>query len=112
MRARFRIGRGARGIRRTSKVSAMRHHFQVIAACSAALFVPLLIPLVTGRVFTLDDLGAYHVPMRSIYWAALHGSGSILWTPAVFAGYYLFGEGQIGMAHPWHLLLYRFLPLD
>src|SRR5262249_23128686 len=25
---------------------------------------------------------------------------------------YLFGEGQVGMAHPWHLLLYRFLPLN
>ena len=29
----------------------------------------------------------------------------------MFGGYYLFGEGQLGMAHPWHLLLYRFLPL-
>jgi hypothetical protein len=34
----------------------------------------------------------------------------MLWTPAVFGGYYLFGEGQVGMAHPWHLLLYRFFP--
>lgn len=62
-------------------------------------------------MFTLDDLAAYHIPMRYLYSAALHGDGSMLWTPSVYAGYYLFGEGQIGMAHPWHLLLYRFLPL-
>ena len=62
-------------------------------------------------MFTLDDLGAYHLPMRYLYAKALHGDGSMLWTPAIFAGDYVFGEGQVGMAHPWHLLLYRFLPL-
>ena len=30
----------------------------------------------------------------------------------MFSGFFLFGESQLGMAHPWHLLLYRFLPLD
>src|SRR5215510_1306394 len=89
----------------------MRSPLRVIAISSAALFVPLLIPLMTGRVLTLDDLGAYHVPTRYLYSAALKHGDSILWTPAVFSGYYLFGEGQVGMAHPWHLLLYRLLPL-
>ena len=42
----------------------MRSLLRVVAVCSAALFVPLMLPLVTGRVFTLDDLGAYHIPMR------------------------------------------------
>ncbi len=65
----------------------------------------------TGRVFTLDDLARYHIPMRAVYSEALHRGDSILWTPAVYGGYYLFGESQLGMAHPWHLLLYRFLPL-
>ena len=89
----------------------MRSALRVIAISSAALFVPLLIPLAIGRVFTLDDLGRYHIPMRYVYWQALHQGDSILWTPAVFSGFYLFGESQLGMAHPWHLLLYRFLPL-
>jgi hypothetical protein len=89
----------------------MRRLRLAIGICSAALFVPLLIPLATGRVFTLDDLGAYHLPMRYLYANALRNGESVLWTPAVFGGYYLFGEGQVGMAHPWHLLLYRFLPL-
>ena len=90
----------------------MRSLLRVIAVCSAALFVPLMLPLVTGRVFTLDDLGAYHIPMRYLYAAALHRGETLLWTPSVFAGDYVFGEGQVGMAHPWHLFLYRFLPLN
>ena len=62
----------------------MRSPLRVIAISSAALFVPLVIPLATGRVFTLDDLGRYHIPMRHVYWEALHRGDSILWTPAVF----------------------------
>jgi hypothetical protein len=90
----------------------MRSLRLVIGICSAALLVPLLTPLATGRVFTLDDLGAYHLPMRYLYANALRNGESMLWTPAVFGGYYLFGEGQVGMAHPWHVLLYRSLPLN
>ena len=35
----------------------------------------------------------------------------MLWTPSIFAGMYLHGEGQIGLFHPFHQLLYRLLPL-
>ena len=63
-------------------------------------------------MFTLDDLGAYHIPMQYLYAAALHRGETLLWTPSVFAGYYVFGEGQVGMAHPWHLLLYRLLSAE
>ncbi len=30
----------------------------------------------------------------------------------VFCGLYIHGKGQVGMAHPLHLLLYATLPLD
>jgi hypothetical protein len=84
----------------------------IIAACSLALFLPLTWPLVSGRVFVYDDLGHYHVPLRHLYQQALQNGDSLLWTPALFSGFYLHGEGQIGMLHPWHLLLYRILPLQ
>lgn len=84
---------------------------RVVVACSLALFLPLTWPLVTGRVFVFDDLGHYHVPLRHLYQRALQDGDSLLWTPSLFAGYYLHGEGQLGMLHPWHLLLYRLLPL-
>ena len=78
----------------------------------AGLFVPLLIPLATGRALTLDDLANLHLPLRYLYWSALHNGDSVLWTSALFAGFDLHGEGQVGMAHPFHFLIYRLLPLD
>ena len=84
---------------------------RLIAACSVALLVPLLLPLVTGRVYTRDDLGALHLPFRYLYQESLHAGHMLWWTPAYHAGFFLFGAGEAGMAHPFHLALYRFLPL-
>jgi hypothetical protein len=89
----------------------MRALSRIVGICCAALCVPLLIPLVTGRVFVWDDLGAFHLPVRHLYREALRAGDSVLWTPALFSGTYLFGEGQAGMAHPFHWMLYRWLPL-
>lgn len=85
---------------------------RLIGVCAALLFGPLLLPLLTGRVLTLDDLGRYHLPLRYLYSQALQRGDSVLWSPTLFSGYYMFGEGQAGMAHPYHWLLYRWLPLD
>ena len=82
-----------------------------LAACSAALLAPLLRPLLTGRVFVYNDLSWFHLPMRYLYQQALQSGDSVLWTPSIFAGFYLHGEGQIGLFHPFHQLLYRVLPL-
>lgn len=79
---------------------------------AAALAAPLLWPLITGRIFTGDDLPNFNLPIRWLYRAALRGGDSVLWTPSLFSGWYIFGDGQGGMAHPFHLLLYRFLPLQ
>ena len=89
----------------------MRSQLRLIALCSVALLVPLVFPLCTGRVFTRDDLAAWHLPFRYLYREALHTGDSFLWTPAVRSGFYLHGEGEAGLAHPLHLLLYRWLPL-
>jgi len=83
----------------------------LIATCSLALFAPLAWPLLTGRIFTLTDLGFFHLPMRAIYRDALRAGGIPFWTPSLFGGFYVHGEGQAGMLHPLHLLLYRTLPL-
>ena len=82
-----------------------------IGGASVALFGPLLFPLVSGKVFTRDDFAALHLPFRYLYREALQSGASWLWTSAYHSGFYLHGEGIAGMAHPLHLLLYRFLPL-
>ena len=61
--------------------------------------------LVTG------DLAWFHIPVRYLYGQALAAGDSILWKPAMFRGFYLHGEGQLGAMHPLHLVLYRALPL-
>jgi hypothetical protein len=83
----------------------------LIGICSAALLAPLVVPLVTGRVFVFNDLSWFHLPIRHLYQQALTSGDSVLWTPSMFAGYYLHGEGQIGAFHPFHQLIYRVLPL-
>jgi hypothetical protein len=82
------------------------------AGCSVALFLALAWPMFSGRTFLFDDLGTFHLPVRHLYAEALRGGDSILWTPSLFSGFYLHGEGQAGMLHPLHLLLYGTLPLQ
>lgn len=78
---------------------------------AAALFVPLLVPLFMGRVFSHMDIGVFHLPLRHLYSDALAHGDSIIWTSRMFSGFYIHGEGQIGAFHPLHLVLYRLLPL-
>ncbi len=77
----------------------------------AALVAPLLWPILTGRIFTGDDLPNFNLPIRALYQEALRSGDSILWTPSLFSGFFVFGDGQGGLAHPFHVLLYRYLPL-
>jgi hypothetical protein len=83
----------------------------LVIACSVWLLAPLTVPLFTGKVFVYNDLSWFHLPIRHIYQQALQNGDTVLWTPSLFAGYYLHGEGQTGLFHPWHQLIYRALPL-
>lgn len=82
-----------------------------VVLSAAALVAPLCWPIVTGRVFTGPDLPNFNLPIRFLYSEALRAGDSMLWTPSLFSGFFIFGEGQAGMAHPFHLLLYRIAPL-
>jgi len=79
----------------------------LVLICSAALLLPLALPLLQGRVFVYNDLTWFHLPLRHLYQQALWKGDSLLWTPAIFSGLYFHGEGQTGVFHPLHLLLYR-----
>jgi hypothetical protein len=70
----------------------------LIAVCSVALLAPLFGPLLTGRVFVSSDLVWFHLPLRYLYQQALHAGDTVLWTPSIFAGLYLHGEGQAGLS--------------
>ena len=83
----------------------------VASLCAAlALLAIIAWPMLSGLTYTLNDLGDYHIPMRMFYADALAGGHSPIWTPYVYCGYYLHGDGQVGMLHPLHVALYRALP--
>jgi hypothetical protein len=75
------------------------------------LFGALAGPFFAGRIYTRNDLGAYHLPVRAFYARQLAQGEQFDWMPQIFSGFYLTGEGQAGTYHPLHLFLYRFLPL-
>jgi hypothetical protein len=77
-----------------------------------ALFVPLLVPWMTGRLFTVDDLAQFHIPIRHVFSQALAAGDNTTWTSALLSGVNLHGEGQLGLFHPLHALLYRVFSLE
>jgi hypothetical protein len=85
------------------------------------------LPVVRGQLYTdalpifrgtshadaaLNDLTHQALPYRLFYQRCLRSGDSFLWCPDVQCGFDLHGEGQAGMCHPLHLLVYRLLPLQ
>ncbi|HOV76010.1 MAG TPA: YfhO family protein [Candidatus Hydrogenedentes bacterium] len=92
--------------------SVILHPSSCILAGAAAILAVLAYPLFTGRVYTYSDLGAYHLPLRAFYNECLRQGFDFAWMPSILCGYYVHAEGQAGMYHPLHWLLYRFLALE
>jgi hypothetical protein len=68
--------------------------------------------MLSRQVYTTADLIDFHLPLRDFYARCLRAGKNPVWCPNLFCGFYVHGEGQVGMAHPIHLLLYGLLPLD
>ena len=83
----------------------------LVALCSLALLAPLARPLTAGKIFFYNDLSWFHLPMRYLFQQAMQSGDTVLWTPSIYAGLYVLGEGQTGLFHPLHQLLYRLFPL-
>ncbi len=79
----------------------------LVVLVAAACFWPVL----GGRHFLYADLGNWHLPVRMFVAETLQAGDSPLWLPNLFCGFYLHGEGQAGLYHPAHWLMYRFLPV-
>ncbi len=84
-----------------------------LAACamlaSLALWAAVALPHWCGLIYTADDLGAFHLPLRAWYAEQLAAGEPFDWLPHLFGGFYITGEGQLGAYHPAHLLLYAWL---
>jgi len=82
-----------------------------IAVVGLVLLALMAGPWLAGKVYTRDDLGAFHLPVRAFYAEQLARGEPFDWMPQLYCGFYLTGEGQAGTYHPLHWALYRLLPL-
>jgi len=82
-----------------------------IALTAILSFAVLALPFFLGRIYIADDLGDFHLPVRDFYARQLERGEAFDWMPSLFGGFYVTAEGQLGAYHPWHWLLYRWLPL-
>lgn len=80
----------------------------VVSACMVLL---MALPVVLGRVYARDDLAYYSIPLRSFLARSLAHGQDPSWCPALFGGFFLYGEGG-GLAHPLVHGLYGTLPLE
>jgi len=83
-----------------------------LIAVAGLLTLAIAGPALAGLVYAAGDLGAFHLPMRAFYSDCLRRGLAFDWMPGIFCGFDFTGEGQAGAFHPWHLLLYRMLPLQ
>lgn len=74
-------------------------------------FAALATPMLLGQVYVADDLGEFHLPLRAFYSQQLERGQPFDWMSSLYSGLYLTGEGQVGVYHPLHQALYRWLPL-
>src|SRR5438477_504426 len=66
--------------------------FSVLLISTAALLVALAWPMLSGRVYTANDLGDFHLPLRNFYSQQLAAGQPFDWFPDLYCGFYLTGE--------------------
>lgn len=96
----------------SSRQSASRVHAGILGLGAVTVLGALARPLFAGTVFTASDLGNFYLPIRSFYHKALAAGHGVTWFPNEFTGFYLHGEGQVGLLHPLNLAQYAALPLE
>lgn len=87
-----------------------RLRIEILLLAASAVLALMAAPALWGEVYILDDLSNFHLPFRLFYARCLSEGHAFDWCPRVFCGFDLQGEGQLGMYHPLHLLLYGALP--
>lgn len=79
----------------------------VLAGATAGIFRDVLLQ---GKLFWELDTLLFYFPMSTAIRDAVIGGRLPLWTPDIFAGHPLLGDGEAGMLYPINQLLWRLLP--
>ena len=83
----------------------------MLIATVVLIFLLIVSPVFEGQVYAEYDLREQFIPWRIFYSLSLEQNELGLWNPFLCRGYNHHGEGQSGLLHPFHLLLYKFLPV-
>ncbi len=84
----------------------------LLAGGCLIILVVMAWPALSGYVYVSDDLGWFHLPLRMFFAKCLDLGDDPSWCPNLFCGFYLHGEGQVGLSHPTHFFLYRFFSIS
>ena len=69
-------------------------------------------PVFRGELHSHTDIEEQYIPWRIVYKLALDNGELPFWNPTMFRGYPHHGEGQSGVLHPSHYMLYKALPIE
>ena len=100
------IGEYAAGSGSSPRTASDRLLFAVGLAAALGLLLAIAWPMLHGLLYTYDDLAKQYIPWRSYYAKCLAEGNDFNWFPNMYCGYYLQGDGQVGMYHPLHRFLY------
>ena len=76
----------------------------VLVAAAAILIGFACWPIFLGKGYIYGDLAMFTLPSRIYIQQQMQHGILPLWQPSVFGGFYLHGEGQSAILHPYHLL--------
>ncbi len=81
--------------------------FGVLAVSLLVFFGPIFL---AGKGFYYGDYKQQFYPWASYLYQSIHHFSLPLWAPEIGCGFPLLAEGQIGVLHPFQLLLFTLLP--
>ena len=88
-----------------------RRRFYAVLCGVAGVLLALAFPMLLGKIYVNPDLGDFFLPLKYFYAKSLANGDGFAWCSGLFNGFYLHGEGQLGLLHPFNLSVYRWLPL-
>ena len=90
-----------------SSLTTSRRQDRLVATAAALGLILLAWPALHQDRWFFGDIEHFWFPLRYEYSRYLMSGDSVLWSPSLYCGTYLHGEGQLGLLHPATLLLYR-----
>ncbi len=84
--------------------------FGILCLGILLLYLIVIFPFISGNIYAEFDLREQYIPWRLYYKLSLSRGELGLWNPFLYRGYDHLGEGQSGILHPAHMLLYFFFP--